>query len=144
MFAGRTNDPGFRAAVEEIARDNARIEFRNELDYIEVVRLMRRADIVLVPSRDDAGPMTAVDALGTRKVLVVSRTCGVSFHLTDGESGFVLRDNGPDDICAVLRRAFEQRLRWPEIGANARNVYEAHFTRPRFKEELLKALNLKP
>jgi glycosyltransferase involved in cell wall biosynthesis len=140
VMAGRTNDVKFRAGVEERANGNPRIVFCDELGYTEVVKVLRRANIVLVPSRDDAGPTTAIDALGAGKVLIASATSGVSRYLVDGESGFILRDNSPENICLTLCRAFEQRQRWPEIGARAREIFEAHFTRQRFKEQLLSAL----
>jgi O-antigen biosynthesis protein len=138
VMAGRTNDAPFRVDAEK--RAHSHIVFHNELDYLQVVRLIRRADIMLVPSRDDGGPTTAIDALGAGKILVISATSGISQYVVDGESGFILRDNGPEDICATLCRVFERKSRWPTIKAKARELYEAHFTRQRFKERLLHAL----
>ena len=62
-MAGRTNDFAFRIDIEDQANGNPCIVFREELDQAEVVRHLTRAEIVLVPSRDDTGPMTAMDAL---------------------------------------------------------------------------------
>jgi glycosyltransferase involved in cell wall biosynthesis/SAM-dependent methyltransferase len=140
VLAGRTLDPDFRTAVEDFADRNFGIIFHNELNQQQVARLIRRADIVLVPSLDDAGPTTAIDALGANKVLVTSSSTGVSHYLSDGESGFILPNNTAEDICTALCRVLEKRSRWPEIGRQARAVYEAHFTRNRFKRRLLDAL----
>jgi glycosyltransferase involved in cell wall biosynthesis len=139
-LAGRTNDRKFRQEIEERAKGNTHIVFLNELNYQEVTHILRRADIVLVPSRDDAGPTTAMDALSAGKILIASANSGISHFLVDGETGFILRDNDPECICATLGRVFEKRQRWPEIGARAREIYEAHFTRQRFKDQLLNAL----
>jgi glycosyltransferase involved in cell wall biosynthesis/SAM-dependent methyltransferase len=144
VLAGRTLDPNFRSAMEESADHNPRIIFHNELDQLQVARLIRRADIVLVPSLDDAGPTTAIDALGANKILVTSNSTGVSHYLGDGESGFILRHNTAEEICTTLCRVLENRSRWHEIGATARTVYEAHFTRNRFKRQLFDALGLVP
>jgi GT2 family glycosyltransferase len=140
VLAGRTNDRKFRQEIEERAKGNTHIVFLNELNYQEVTHILRRADIVLVPSRDDAGPTTAMDALSAGKILIASANSGISHFLVDGETGFILRDNDPECICATLGRVFEKRQRWPEIGARAREIYEAHFTRQRFKDQLLNAL----
>jgi glycosyltransferase involved in cell wall biosynthesis len=142
VLAGRTLDPDFREAVEESSDQNSGIVFHNELDQQQVARLMRRADIVLVPSLDDAGPTTAIDALGANRILVASNSTGVSHYLSDGESGFILPHNTAEGIRGTLCRVLDKRSRWPEIGARARAVYEAHFTRDRFKQQLFKALAL--
>jgi GT2 family glycosyltransferase len=142
VMAGRTNDAKFRAEIEKRAKGHSNIVFFDQLGYAEVVKLLRRADIVLVPSRDDAGPTTAIDALGAGKILIASATSGISRYLVDGKSGFILYDNSAEDICGTLCRAFDQKRRWSEVGARAREIYEAHFTRQRFKEQLLNALGL--
>jgi O-antigen biosynthesis protein len=141
VIAGRTNDHNFRSRIEQLAEDDPRIVFRNELDYWQVTSLLRRADIVLVPSRDDAGPTTAMDVLGAGRILVISATSGVSRYVVDGESGFILHGNDPEDVCATLCRVFEARARWPEIATKARMVFESNFTRQQFKERLLRALD---
>jgi O-antigen biosynthesis protein len=141
VIAGRTNDHHFRSRIEQLAEDNPHIVFCNELDYLQVTKLLRRADIVLVPSRDDAGPTTAIDVLGAGRVLVISATSGVARYVVDGESGFILHDNDPEDVCATLCRVFEEKARWPEIATKARRVFESNFTRQQFKERLLRALD---
>jgi len=143
FIAGRTNDRQFRADIEKRAGNNKHIIFHNELDYSQVVKTLRRADIILVPSRDDGGPTTAIDALGAGKILIISSTSGISRYLEDGETGFVFHDNTAEDLCHALCRAFERKARWPEIGVKARKLYIENFTRQRFKERLLRALDLK-
>lgn len=142
VMAGRTLDSEFRANVEKRADGHSRIIFRNELDNLGVAKLIRRANIILVPSRDDPLPTTAIDALAAGKVLIVSATTGVSHYLNDGESGFILPSNTAEGICATLCRVLKERPRWPEVGVKARKVYEAHFTRDRFKQQFLDALGL--
>ncbi|QGM46597.1 glycosyltransferase [Methylocystis heyeri] len=142
VLAGRTNDEGFRRAIEDIAAEEKSIVFRNELNAEEVADHMAAADIVLVPSRDDAGPLVAMSALSAGKIVVISSTCGVSSYVTDSESGFVLAHNGPRDVAETLQRALDMRDKWPEIGANARKVYDEHFSPARFSERLRQALEL--
>ena len=97
---------------------------------------------MLVASRDDTGPTTAMDALCAGKILIASATSGISRYLVDGESGFILRNNGPEDISATLCRALAQKSRWPQIGAKAKELYESHFTQDQFKARLFRALGL--
>ena len=130
VMAGRTTDFGFRHAIERRAKNNPRIVFRDELDYAQVVDHLRRADIVLVASRDDTGPTTAMDALCAGKILIASATSGISRYLVDGESGFILRNNGPEDISATLCRALAQKSRWPQIRQGKRIIRVALYTGP--------------
>ena len=142
VMAGRVNDVSFRKEVEKLANNNPSIVFRDELDHVEVARHIFSADIVIVPSRDDPLPLTSLEALSAGKILVCSGTTGTSEYIADGESGFMLVENGPEDICATLCRALAQKSRWPQIGAKARELYESHFTQDRFKARLFRALGL--
>lgn len=142
VMAGRTNNPEFRKALTGLVDTSSHIDFYDELTHTDVAALMSRASIVLVPSRDDALPLVSMEALAGGKVLVCSKTTGTSAYIIDGESGFVLHEGSPEDICATLERVFKQRRDWPRIGANARRVYEANFTPQRFEERILRALGL--
>jgi GT2 family glycosyltransferase/glycosyltransferase involved in cell wall biosynthesis len=142
VMAGRTNNHEFREDLKKLADASPCIVFHEELNHAEVAALMSRADIVLVPSRDDPLPLVSMEALAAGKILVCSKTTGTAAYIVDGESGFLLHENGPEDICATLERVFEQMPNWPRIGANARRVYEAHFTPRAFNARLFRALGL--
>jgi O-antigen biosynthesis protein len=142
IMAGRTNDHHFRREIQIRADGNANIVFLEELDHMGIITHIASAEIVLVPSRDDTGPTTAMDALSAGKILVISAKTGVSRYIVDGESGFILKDNNPEDICQTLCRVFEQRSRWRDIGAKGREVYDANFTPTKFHERLFHALDL--
>ena len=98
------------------------IEIGPELDYEACQRALLAADIVLCPSRDDTLPITSLTALAAGKILVVSREVGTSAYIEDGVSGFVLRQNLPEEIAATLARIIAERARWPKIGEAARLV----------------------
>jgi len=144
VMAGGTNDHHFRRDIEIRADSNSSIVFRDQLDDAEAAEHLKRADIVLIPSRDDAGPLAAIDALAAGKILVISVAAGISHYIVDGESGFVVHHMGPEGIGATLKRALEGSAEWPRIAANARRLYETHFTPRQFRNRLLRALELEP
>ena len=136
-IAGRRHDPHFHDAVQEIARAEPGIRFGGEMGLEEYHIALAAADVVLLPSRDDTLPLVSLDALAAGKVLVCSDAVGTAAYIEDGVSGFILPRNHPDDIAAVLLRVLSARRRWPQIGAAARQVFEATFSEERFRDRLL-------
>jgi glycosyltransferase involved in cell wall biosynthesis len=141
VMAGRTNDDDFRGKLQNIAGNDSNVVFNDELNRTDVAVLLSCADIVLIPSRDDPLPLVSMEALASGKVLVCSKTTGTSEYIQDGESGFILRDNEAESVKATLQLVLDRMHDWPRIGANARGVYEAHFTPRHFEERILQALD---
>src|SRR5947207_9632302 len=88
--------------VQERAAGCAQVSVGPELSREQCLRQLADSDVVLVPSRDDATSLVALDALACSRILVVSRATGISEYVEHGVSAFILEENSPQEIAKTL------------------------------------------
>jgi glycosyltransferase involved in cell wall biosynthesis len=106
------------------------------------VRLMRAADVCLLPSRSDVMPLVAIEAMMLDACLVASNVCGVPELVHDGDTGVLvppedksrlaqavcglLDDKGAADAMGVRAALFAQSVCDPgTLAARIEGIYEA-------------------
>jgi glycosyltransferase involved in cell wall biosynthesis len=97
-----------------------------ELPNVEVVRYVpninefyQRCDAFVLPSVDDGFGMALFEAMANQVPCIVSRNCGASELLTDGEDGLIIDARSEDQLAAALLRLYrneEERLYIAEQG----------------------------
>ena len=108
------------------------IEFVDYLPHAQALEQIRSAKVVLIPSRTDAMPRVAVEAMAAGKAIVASRVDGMPAYLEDGRTALLCAAEDPDDLAARLG----ELLRSPELrrrlGTNARQVAQRAFGEPAY------------
>ncbi|VXC31580.1 conserved hypothetical protein [Flavobacterium sp. 9AF] len=103
----------------------SKIFFKNQLPFQEVLELIRKAHIILLPSVEEgiANVVLEAMALGT---LVVSTDCGgMQEVVKDGENGFVVPVRDAQAIAQAILRARDLTLKeYNEMTKNARLIIE--------------------
>ncbi|HJQ75544.1 MAG TPA: glycosyltransferase [Gaiellaceae bacterium] len=74
--------------------------------------LMGAADVVVMPSRWEGLPLSALEALASGTPLVATNVRGLRELVTDGENALLVPEE-PEALAAALRRVFEE----PELAA---------------------------
>lgn len=86
----------------------------------DVAPLMRAADIVVLPSRQDGMPLAVLEAQALGKPVVASRVGSLPAMVFEGESGFLCRSEAVDSFCErIARLAGDPELR-ARMGAAGR------------------------
>jgi glycosyltransferase involved in cell wall biosynthesis len=98
---------------------------------------MSRADMVVVPSRDDTLPLVSLHALSAGKPLMCTVSTGTSAYIESGESGFTIDHNSPEAIVLALITALDCRDRWQEMGRRGQQVFQQRFSRETFTRRIL-------
>ena len=96
-----------RASLERLAAAEApgRVRFRGRVDKAEVLRAMRSAVAVVVPSRwHENQPITVLEALASGTPVVATALGGIPELVTDGENGLVVPHDDPAALAAALAR----------------------------------------
>jgi glycosyltransferase involved in cell wall biosynthesis len=132
QLAGRILDPDFWLKVDRIAAPLTNLSVTGALDHADAIGLMRNADVIVSPSRDEALPVVILEALSLGKALVATTVGGVLEILVDGEDALLVRPEAPEALAAALRRLLENPALIPQLGAKARETYERQFTFDRF------------
>lgn len=109
------------------ARFHPRIELLGRRSRSEVAALMRRAGIVVFPSRIEAFPLVVLEAMSSGRPVVASACGGIPEIITQGVTGLLAN---PDDP-ATFARALITLLKNPEtanlMGEAARcHIVESH------------------
>lgn len=93
------------------------------------------ADVVVLPSRMEALPVTLIEAAAHGKPAVASRVGGVPEVVIDEETGLLVDVGNVEQLRAALERLGDASLR-RELGARARARWQREFTLERMAERL--------
>lgn len=132
---GRVMDPEFGARVETAAARLANIFVDGACDHAEALEAIRRSDVLVCSSRDEAMPVTILEALSLGKAIVSTKVGGVEEFLKDGRDALLVRPEDPEALAGAIRRLIEDPALAAELGEKARATYEKHFTMERFGAE---------
>jgi GT2 family glycosyltransferase len=136
QIAGRVLDPDFWPKVEAVVRRLRNFSVKGALSHAEAIELMREADVIVSPSRDEAMPtVTILEAMSLGKALITTIVGGALEVLVEGENALLVRPETPDLLAAAIRRLIEDPTLASELGKKARETYERNFTMERFGEE---------
>lgn len=109
-----------------------RVEFLGRLP--QALELFQQADVVVVPSRDDAFPLVVLEAFACGRCVIASAVGGIPEAVRDGETGLLVRPGDPQDLAGALSEAYQSPELRARLGAAARAAYEAEFTADRMGE----------
>jgi glycosyltransferase involved in cell wall biosynthesis len=94
-----------------------RVTFHGLASKPEVAELMRRARLVVVPSRFETSGVVAIEALASGTPVVASGVGALPELLADG-GGLLARPGNPDDLAARIREALAAEVR--DVSARVR------------------------
>ena len=111
------------------------------MDHEALLEMMRSADCVICPSRDDAMPVVATEGFALEKTVICSDHTGTADYIENGQNGFVFQNENimelKEQIRYVSRLSKEER---EQIGKHARSIFECHFIKEIFEEAFLENL----
>ena len=86
----------------------------------DVGRLLTQADVFVLPSRSEAFPNAAIEAMAAGLPVVASAAGGLLDLIEDGSTGRLVQPGDPDALAAALRALFTNRQAAAQLGAAAR------------------------
>ena len=129
---GRVMEPEFGARVEAAAKDLPSVFLDGPCDHAEALDAIRRSDVLVCSSRDEAMPVTILEALSLGKAIVSTNVGGIGEILTDGHNALIVRPEDPKALAASMQRLWENPALAQQLGQNARSTFEKNFTQDRF------------
>lgn len=143
-IVGRTLDGHFASEIGRLAGKCEGVTVVGEVSPDDALAEIDRADILLIPSRDEPFSLVGVEAMALRTVVVLGPEVGLSSYLRNGETGFLARSSAPDDLADAIIQALQSRSSWPEIGRSARRTFDEFFTSQQLHLRLRNGLSLQP
>ncbi|MEL7208644.1 MAG: glycosyltransferase family 4 protein [Actinomycetota bacterium] len=124
-LVGAERDGGAaRHAVHDLGLDGV-TTFHGALEPDQVPLRLRAADAVLVPSVTEGIANAALEAMATRRAVVVTSVGGMEEVVTDGVDGLVVAPREPEAIAAAIIELAEPGRRDRLAAAGRRRVEEA-------------------
>ena len=129
---GRVMDLEFGARLEAAAAGLTNVFLDGPCDHGEALEAIQRSDALVCASRDEAMPVTILEALSLGKAIISTNVGGIGEILTDGHDALLVRPEDPAALAGTMQRLWESPALVQELGQNARSTFEKNFTQDRF------------
>ncbi len=124
-LAGAASEPDYERRVRERIdalelRD--RVVLLGGLGVADVWAELARASVFALVSLEEGAPMGVAEAMAVGVPVVTSNRCGMPYMVRDGETGFLVDPNDPEDIADRLRQLLEDDALRERMGEKARQI----------------------
>ena len=123
-------DGPLRSQVEERIKhpDMAdKIELVGWVEHSDIPRLLNEMKILILPSYTEGLPMTILEAIACGTPIIATSVGSIPDVIEDGQTGFVIKDNSPQNIASAMTRALNHP-NLEEIAKQARALAEREYT----------------
>lgn len=118
-------------------KDNCNIEFLGNLNSSQIANQLKLANIFIVPSLTDSGPVTMIEAMFSKTPIICSDGVGHKWLISDGVEGFIYNKDSALDLKNKIIYAYNNAADLVVMGENARKkVDQTIRKKPRFYEKL--------
>jgi glycosyltransferase involved in cell wall biosynthesis len=101
-----SDDPPFRAGLQKLIADPlliGRIEMMGRLDSFAVIEQIRRARVVVCPSRIETFSRTTIEALALGRPVIVTETTGAAHWVQSTSAGAVVPPDDEHALAGAIR-----------------------------------------
>ena len=118
---------------EDLARRAAALGLGDHVEFVgatsqaEVVEILAKADLFVLPSYAEGVPVVAMEALGSGVPVVASFVGGMPELVEDGHTGFLVRPGDPEQLADRIGRLVADPGLRTRLGANGRAKVAAEF-----------------
>ncbi len=102
------------------------VEFLGHRD--DVPRLLREADVFVLPSRIEAAPNAVLEAMAAGLPVVASEVGGIPEVITSGVNGLLVPPDDMERLAGALFHLFDDSSRAERLGLEARRHVQAHYS----------------
>ncbi|WP_024921280.1 MULTISPECIES: glycosyltransferase family 4 protein [unclassified Afipia] len=112
-----------------------KMTFTGWIEASEMLDHMRNADVVVLPSRTEALPLSLIEGACAGAALVATDVGNVRDIVEDGVNGLLVARE-PEPIASALLEIAANRSRLGEMQSASRQIYQRHFTLSAFAQRL--------
>lgn len=126
--------------IKKSASRESTIKITGLLTRSELSKAYEKIDVIVCPSLEDSLPIVVTEGMMQEKVCIVSDMTGTAEYIEDGKNGLLCKAGDSEDLCEKIRWVIKNRKKLPEMGREARKVYEEYFTMDSFGQRLEESL----
>lgn len=126
------------AQIREEAEQMPEVRVSGPVGREEIDRMLRNADVMICPSREDPMPTVAAEAMSYGVPCIVSDVTGTASYIREGKNGLIFESENAEALAYKIGRCIEDRDRLEQMGENARLIYEQYFSMEVFEKNVMK------
>lgn len=116
---------------------NDRIRLHNMVPMDE---LIANNDMIVSASLDESLPQTMLYSMAQGVIGVGSLSGGLDELIVDGKTGYLTKSAEPEELYNVVKRALNDKSKWPQIRDNTRKHIQENFSLNKATREMVKVL----
>ena len=125
---GRRLDWWFSQKLSFSVRNKKNIHVMGELPNAEVLSRIQSADVFVLPSRDEALPMTLLEAMYFSKAIIASRSGGIPEVIEHGVIGLIYDIEDDKQLAGFLQDLYHDRSYLDRLGKNGNEKLYSELT----------------
>lgn len=102
----------------------------------EIDKILRGADVMVCPSREDPMPTVAAEAMSYGVPCILSNVTGTAEYIRDKENGLIFESENAEMLAERINWCIENRDRLERMDISARQIYEQYFAMGVFEKEV--------
>lgn len=128
QIVGSGIEAEFLSRIRNEAGKIPNLKSREAVDYEECLSLIAGADVIVCASRDEAMPLTLLEAMSFGKTIVSTTAGGIPEYLSDGINSLLVPPENPAALAAAFEHVILNREEARKMGLRARELFEQQHT----------------
>lgn len=120
--------------IREEAKPMPEIIMTGPVGREEIDQILRDADVMVCPSREDPMPTVAAEAMSYGVPCIVSNVTGTAEYIKEKENGLIFESEDAEMLAHKITWCIENRGRLEQMGISVRQVYEQYFSMSVFEK----------
>jgi glycosyltransferase involved in cell wall biosynthesis len=129
-LAGSVSEPGYGRRVEQRIRElhlEDKVDLLGSIPSAVVRKELQAASVFALVSFEENSPMGIEEAMAAGVPVVTSNRCGMPYMVRDGETGFLVDPDDPEEVAERLAELLGSETQRHRMGARARQIAEERF-----------------
>lgn len=134
FLIGRNLEPGFSQRVVKIAEAMGNVHIVGETPADQVKHYLAAADVFILPSRDEALPISLIEAMAYGLAIIATRVGGVAEIIQDQVNGLLVEKEDPNGLARCIKRLYLDKDCRYNLGQAGKHTYQQNLTFDKFVE----------
>lgn len=127
----------FGEKIKDESREFHEIIFTGSVKRDRIHELLSASDVLICPSKQDAMPTVAAEAMMHSLPCIISDVIGTAAYIADGRDGIIFESGNAQMLAGKIAWCVANRDTLGYIGKNARLLYEKKFSMKAFEGRFL-------
>jgi len=130
IIAGQAKEQDYFDRVKQAIEQNKisdKVELLGHINHLRLVQELERADVFLLPSKQENSPMAIEEAMAAGVPVVVSNRCGMPYMVEEGKNGYLIDPESTENISDCLARLLESEQLCRQMGQEGHQIAVKRF-----------------